>query len=292
MTRIRPRDLVFLIVICLIWAYNYVAVKRALTEFPPIALTFLRFALLGILLAPLLKIHRGQMGALIIAATLCGALNFGLLFYGMALTDNIASVSIASQLGIPFTTLLSVALLGEQVRWRRWVGVALSFAGVVVMDFERDVFVHGAALMFVIASSFAGALGVIAIKRVSGVKPLELQAWFATASWPLLLIMTCLIEPGQWHAVRSASAGAWLALAYIALASSLIGHTGYYYLVQRYPVSSIAPITVLSPIFAVIFSIAVLGNRLTERLFIGGVLTLGGVLIIALREKKIIDTGG
>jgi drug/metabolite transporter (DMT)-like permease len=29
---------------------------------------------------------------------------------------------------VPFTTLLSVALLGETVRWRRWTGIAMSFS--------------------------------------------------------------------------------------------------------------------------------------------------------------------
>jgi O-acetylserine/cysteine efflux transporter len=80
-------------------------------------------------------------------------------------------------------------------------------------------------------------------------------------------------------------------LAYIVIASSLVAHTGYYYLVQRYPVSSIAPITVLSPIFAVLFAVALLGNRLTERLVLGGLITLTGVVVVAMREKKIIDTG-
>ena len=289
--RLRTRDLALLVAICLIWAYNYVMVKRALVDFPPVFLTFLRFAALSVLLAPLMKLHRGQMGALAVAALLCGALNFALLFCGMALTDNLAAVGIATQLGVPFSTLLSVALLGETVRWRRWAGVLLSFSGVLIMGFDPRVFHQGTALLLVTGSAFCSALGSIAIKRVRGIAPIELQAWFSMASWPALLVLTLLMETGQAHSVRAASLGSWGALAYIALCLSLIAHTGYYYLVQRYPVSSIAPLSVLSPIFTVVFSILFLGNQLTERLVIGGLTTLAGVVIVAMRERKIIDTG-
>jgi O-acetylserine/cysteine efflux transporter len=291
MTRISPRELVFLVLICLIWGYNLIAINYGLKTFPPIFFAFLRFAVLAGALAPLLRLHRMQMGALIVAAVLSGGLNFGLLFYGMSLSNNVAAVAIASQLGLPFTTLLSVALLGEVVHWRRWLGVGLSFTGVALMGFDPGVFTQGAALLWVSASAFIGALGLIAVKRVTGIKPVELQAWFAMASWPVLLLMTLMLESGQIQAVRNAGALAWMSVAYVALLSSLVGHTGYYYLIQRYPVSSVAPVTVLSPLFSVMFSITLLRTPLTPRLIAGGTITLLGVLIISAREKKIVDTG-
>jgi O-acetylserine/cysteine efflux transporter len=291
MTRISARDLTFLVSICLIWGFNLIAISAGLKAFPPVFFAFLRFAVLALALAPLLSLHRRQMGPLIVAAVLSGGLNFGLLFYGMSLTDNVAAVAIASQLGLPFTTLLSVALLGEVVRWRRWLGVAMSFAGVMLMGFDPGVFTQGAALLWVSASAFVGALGLIAVKRVIGIRPVELQAWFAMASWPVLLSMTLMVETGQIQAVQNAGALAWMAVAYVALLSSLVGHTGYYFLIQRYPVSSVAPVTVLSPLFSVMFSITLLRTPLTPRLIAGGTVTLLGVLIIAAREKKIVDTG-
>ena len=291
MSRIRPKDLGFLVFICLIWGFNLIAIETGLKQFPPVFFAFLRFAVLAVVLAPLLRLHRSQMGPLIVAAVLSGGLNFGLLFYGMSLSDNVAAVAIASQLGLPFTTVLSVALLGEVVRWRRWLGVAMSFAGVLLMGLDPGVFEQGAALLWVSASAFVGALGLIAIKRVSGVRPVELQAWFAMASCPVLLLMTLMLERGQMAALQSAGVVAWLSVAYVALLSSLVGHTGYYYLIQRYPVSSVAPVTVLSPLFSVMFSITLLRTPLTPRLIAGGVVTLLGVLIIAAREKKIVDTG-
>jgi O-acetylserine/cysteine efflux transporter len=83
----------------------------------------------------------------------------------------------------------------------------------------------------------------------------------------------------------------WGALLYTALISSLLAHTGFYWLVSRYPVTSISPITLLSPIFGVAFGVLLLGEPLTARLLVGGALTLTGVFIIAMREKKLVDTG-
>jgi drug/metabolite transporter (DMT)-like permease len=46
-----------------------------------------------------------------------------------------------------------------------------------------------------------------------------------------------------------------------------------------------------SPVFSVIFGVMLLGDQLTSRIMIGGFCTLVGVLIITLREKRIVDTG-
>lgn len=292
MRALRAPDLWLLVLICLIWGFNFVAVKIGLREFPPILFAFLRFASLSIVLAPVLRFHRSRMRHLIIAAVLCGALNFGFLFYGMALTENVAAVAIATQLAIPFATLLSIAMLGEVVKWRRWLGITLSFAGVLILGLDPDVVHQGAALALVVASAFASALGTIWIKRVQGLRPIELQAWFSMVSWPVLLLLSLGLEHGQIHALRAASPLAWLTLAYVAFVSSLVAHTGYYHLIQRYPVSSVTPLTVLSPFFSVVFAITLLGTPVTPRLILGGVVTLGGVLIIAMRESRAADPRG
>jgi O-acetylserine/cysteine efflux transporter len=73
--------------------------------------------------------------------------------------------------------------------------------------------------------------------------------------------------------------------------ASLIAHSGYYYLVQRYPITSVSPLTILSPLFGVLFGVTLLGDELTPRIIAGGTMTLTGVVIIALREHKIVETG-
>jgi O-acetylserine/cysteine efflux transporter len=232
------------------------------------------------------------MKRLMLAAALSGGLQFALLFIGLSLSPGVASVAIATQLGVPFTTLMSVLFLGEVIRWRRWLGIGLAFAGVAVIGFQPALLEHRWGLAFVIASALIGSLGLVAVKSLGeALSPLELQAWFAWSGVPLLLLMTFFLENGHAAAIRSADWMDWGALLYTALIASLLGHTGFYWLVSRYPVTSISPITLLSPVFGVTFGAWLLDEPLTERILLGGALTLTGVFLIAMREKKLVDTG-
>lgn len=290
-TELRGGALALLVGITLIWGLNLIVIKVGLREFPPILFTALRFALVGLVLVPFLRIHRGEMGALAVAAVMIGGLPFALSFIGIGMLDSVSSAAIASQLGVPFTTLLSIALLDEVVRWRRWTGIFLSFAGVLIMGLDPHFAGRWEGLAFVTAAAFVGSLGLIAVKKLQGVRPLELQAWCAWISAPLLGLFSGLAEHPKFHGLAEISSGAWGALAFTAFAASLVAHTGYFHLVQRYPVTSVAPLTTLSPIFSVVFGVLFLGEQLSTRILVGGVCTLLGVFIITLREGRIVDTG-
>jgi O-acetylserine/cysteine efflux transporter len=291
MIAIAPRDLALLVGITLIWGLNLIVSKIGLAELPPLFFTFMRFAAIAVLLLPMLRIRRGQMSALVVAGLLSGGLNFALNFAGLAMATNVSSVAIAGQLGIPFTTLLSVALLDEIVRWRRWTGIILAFAGVFIMGFDPQIAGNWQSLALVTASAFVSSLGLIAVKRLRGFRPMELQAWFSCIGVPPLLALSLIIENPTIDIIQAASPGAWAALAFTALCSSLIAHTGFYHLIQRYPVTSVAPLTVLSPLFSVAFSVLLLDDQLSGRIMLGGLCTLAGVLIIMLRERRIADVG-
>lgn len=290
MMHVAPRDLVLLLGITLIWGINVIVSKIGVSQIPPIFFTFLRFALVAVLLCRFLKIHRGQMGALCVAAILSGALHFAFSFAGLHLAENVSSVAIAGQLGIPFTTLLSVALLGEVVRWRRWLGICCAFSGVLVMSLDPQIMTRWESLALVCASAFVGSLGVIAIKKLYGFHPLELQAWLAVASLPVLLLASFLFEQPQNFDLLQLPLSVWGALAFTAVFSSIIAHSGYFYLIQKYPITSVAPLTTLSPVFTVIFSVLLLGEQLTAKILLGGALTLCGVFVITWREQRIVDT--
>src|SRR5262245_15626690 len=130
MLAIAWRDLLFLILINVIWGFNFIVSKVGVSELPPLLFTALRFTVLGLILLPLLRRHRGVMGTVVVAALFSGALHFGPLLAGLNMAGSVSTVAIAGQLGVPFTTLLSILLLSEVVHWRRWLGIALAFIGV------------------------------------------------------------------------------------------------------------------------------------------------------------------
>lgn len=292
MTHVAPRDLALLLAINAIWGFNLVASKTGVEHFPPVLFTALRFGLVALVLAPFLRWHPGRMDRLLVAAVLSGGVQYALLFIGLAQVEHVGSVAIATQLGVPFTTLLSVLLLGEVVRWRRRLGIALAFGGVAVIAFEPGVLAERSGLALVIASAFMGSLGLVAVKWLGeSLTPFELQAWFAWTGLPVLFFLTFWLEEGHAAALASASPLEWGAVLYTAFVATLVGHTGFYYLMQRYPVTSLSPLTLLSPVFGVAFAMLFFGEPLTPRIVVGGLLTLTGVLIIAIRERKMVDTG-
>ena len=118
-----------------------------------------------------------------------------------------------------------------------------------------------------------------------------MQAWIAVAGGPTLLLLSLIFESGQYEAVRNATWDGWSALLFTTVMSSLIAHTGWYYLVSRYPVTSLSPITLLSPLFGIFFGVTLLDDQLTPRMLIGAAITLVGVFIVVLREKRLFDTG-
>ena len=286
MSELSRRHLWQLVLINAIWGFNIVAIKLCVDRFPPVFLSLLRFLIVGIAVWPWLKIRRREMRWLLTAAICSGGLQFALMFSGVALSGSMSSVAIASQLGVPFATLLSVMLLGERIHWRRWLGIGLAFAGVLVLGFSPEVLASPRGLLIIVLAAFIGAIGLIAVKRVRDLEPLELQAWLAWASLPFLLPLTFLLESGQLESLRQADLVDWSALAYSAVLASLFAHTAYFALIRRYPVSSVAPVTVLSPLFSVLFSVLLLGDQLDWRMVAGGLMTLSGVAVIVIREGR------
>jgi O-acetylserine/cysteine efflux transporter len=73
--------------------------------------------------------------------------------------------------------------------------------------------------------------------------------------------------------------------------ASLVAHSTWYYLIGRYPVTGLAPITLLTPLFGIIFGVTLLGDLLTPRMIVGGAITLVGVYIVVRRERRLVDIG-
>ncbi len=64
------------------------------------------------------------------------------------------------------------------------------------------------------------------------------------------------------------------------IAGSLIGHTGYYVLLQHYEVSLVGSVLLLSPAIGVVGGIVILGEPFTPLIIAGGIITLTGVAIV------------
>jgi O-acetylserine/cysteine efflux transporter len=185
--------------------------------------------------------------------------------------------------------MLSIVLLGEVVRWRRWTGIALTFLGVAIISVEPHVLDAPAGVLFSAAAALSGAVAAILMRRLTNVGAFQLQSWTALVTAPGLLAASFLLETGQGEAMASADLMAWGALLYTTFGASLIGHNVYYWLLQRYEVSLLAPLTLLSPILGVFFGITILDEPLTSRIALGAAIAFAGVTILALRNKVAVE---
>lgn len=283
-----PRDFALLVLICLCWSSNVLVSRQVIAgwDIPPIFYAALRFAGVAALTWPFLRPVPRPFWRLFAVAMCMGAGNFALLNLGLQ-TATASSAAVVSQLGVPITTVLSVFMLGEQIGWRRGLGIGLAFGGAMLVIIDpAEGFDVSAGLLLVLGCAFVASLGNILLKQMEDVKPLTFQAWIALLSAPPLILWTVTLENGQ---AQAAAAAGWpfvAASAFAILAVSLFAHTMFYGLIHRYEASRLAPLTLMGPLMSVGLGVALLGEPFGVRMAIGTLIALGGVLLIALRSNR------
>lgn len=283
------REILVLLAMCAIWGFHFVVIKVAVAEIPPIFYAAVRMTLVAALMAAFLRWRPGEMGRVLFAGVCLGAVNYVFMFSGLKYATASAS-AVAIELYVPFATILSVIFLGEQVGWRRVLGIALAFIGVAVIAIGGESSENseriGLGVGLIAAAAMSEAVGSINVKKATGFKPHQLLAWFslvgAVSLWPL----TFLIESGQAQAFAAADKPLLIgAILYSAIGGSIIGHSAYYWLLQRLPVSQVAPSMLLTTLIAVASGVIVLGDPFGPAMIVGGILTLLGVGVVLLRTS-------
>jgi O-acetylserine/cysteine efflux transporter len=278
------RDIILVLLICIAWAFNFLTSALAMREIPPFLFTALRFALLALPLVFFLKRPAPGQWPRLVAIVLCvGVLHFGLSFSALKLAGDLSSPAIVMQSYIPMTALLAWWVLGERFAWRTGLAIAVSFAGVLVLGFDPLVLDQPASLLLMLVAAALLAIGTVLMKGLRGMDVFSQQGWTAVMSVLPLLAISAWLEPGAIAQLPQASWVAWAGALYAAFLSSLLGHGLYYVLVQRHPVAQVTPWLLLVPVLAVALGIVFWGDRPGPRLWVGGAMVLGGVLIVALR---------
>jgi O-acetylserine/cysteine efflux transporter len=279
------RDILVAVVVCAAWAVNFLTSAMALREVPPLLYTGLRLALLAVLLAAFLRRPApGQWPRLLAIALFTGVLHFGLSFWSLKLAGDLSSPAIVMQSYIPMTVLLAWTVLGERFAWRTGTAIVLSFGGVLVLGFDPLVLDNPASLLLMLVSALFLAIGTVLMRGLQAMDRYGMQAWTAVVGVGPLLALSAWLEPGGYAAIPTFSAVAWGGVLYAALVASLLGHGLYYSLVQRHPVAKVMPWLLLTPVFAVALGILFWGDRPGPRLWLGGAMVLGGILVIAMRS--------
>lgn len=286
----KPFQAALLILICLVWGLHMVIIKAVTEVLSPLTYVAFRMPILALILAPLLRWYPGQMLRVVIAGACFGGINYAFIFTGIGLTS--ASIgSVLAESYVIIATIFSVVFLGERVGWKRITGIATALVGVMIIA-TADGDATGSAnlplgALLIICGTAAEATGAIFVKKIEGVKPLALLAWMAVVGSVVSLVPALLFAQDHFAWIGGdVFVPVVLALGYSILIASVFGHTSYYYLLQRVPLSIIAPSGLLITLFAVVFGIVLLGEALTPRVIAGGLLVMAGVGIVLLRQAR------
>lgn len=282
------RDFALLMVMCLIWAINNIVSKYVVStlDVPPLFYAAARFVVVAACLIPFLRPAPRPLWRLMLTAFLMGGGNFGLMFVGLKYATP-SSAAVVLQLGMPMTLILSMIFLGERIRWRRGLGILLTFAGVLTVMWNPAGLAMSMGLMLIAGATVMSAVGVILTKQIEGMRPITFQAWVGLVSVGPMAALSAWLEPGQ---VETAIAAGWpflAALMFSALIVSVGAHTVYVTLLQRYEANLISALILVTPLLTIALGVAVMNDPLGPRLVIGSVLALAGVLIIALRGSQV-----
>ena len=296
----KSTDIALVLFMNIAFGAAFISAKIGVSYFPPFLFTSMRFLIIAILLLPFLKLHQGQMFNILLISLLGGAFHFAFFYLALDNSTHISSVAILLQLGTPFATILSVIFLGEIIRWKRLLGIFLAFAGVVILIFEPTIFSDLGGVYYALLAAFSISVSLLFMKKLKNIKVFDLQVWIAWTSFIFLAFISFLVEDNQILIIQSASINAWIAVIFTAIVATGIGHAGFYYLLTKYDVSRITPLTLLAPVLAITNALIItyfsifdgFDETITLKILLGGSLTLVGVAIVMIREKenKVVST--
>ena len=247
-----------------VWGTNFVVIKLALGQLPPLLFGALRFAFA--LLPAVFFLRRPAVPWANLAGygLLIGAGQFGLLYLAMQHDISPGLASLVIQVQVFFTIGLSMAMTGEKLRPFQWLALLLATGGIVLIATHTDgtTTVKGLAMVLVAALSWAG--GNTLSRRAGQVNMLAYVVWSCLFALPPLLALSLLVE--GWPAIASglhaATPATWAAVLWQSVGNTLFGYAVWGWLLARHPAATITPMALLVPVFGMSASALLLAEPL------------------------------
>jgi drug/metabolite transporter (DMT)-like permease len=286
---LSPSTLVLLLLPPLFWAGNAVVGRALVGHFPPLALSFARWALALVLLAPFaidaVRAHRAAIRAHLPVLALTALLGVGCynsLQYLALQTSTAVNATLIGASGPIMTLLVGAAWFNSPVRKRQGVGAALSVIGVLwviargeLTNLLRLQFDAGDVIMLVATLTWSLYTWLLQTRR----PPLPLSAFlFVQIALGAAMILPFAVAE---YALTGASAAPTVsnaaALLYVALLPSLVAYYCWDRGVAR--AGAVLPMYFvnLTPVFAGLLSWLLLGEAVGWHHLAGGALILAGI---------------
>lgn len=282
----RPRDILLAVAVTAAWGLNFVMIERGLGTFPPLLFNALRFTLAAV---PALFVRppRTVKWIWIVGVGLSlGVVKFSLLFAGMAAGMPAGLSSLVLQSQAVFTVVFAVLILRERPRLRQLAGLLVAAAGVVLVGLGLTT--GAGAFLLVIAAAVAWGLSNVLTRLAAPPDTLRFMVWVSVVASGPLILLSLLVDgaSADWSALRSLSWTAAGSVLYVVVVATLAGFGGWGYLLRRYGAATVAPFSMLVPIFGMTAAALFLGESMSVTDALGGVLVVGGILLGLQRGRS------
>ncbi|MDR3468934.1 MAG: DMT family transporter [Xanthobacteraceae bacterium] len=275
-----------MLMLCLSWGFNQVAIKLALPDIPPLTMATLRSAggfVVVLLVARLRGIdifkRDGTLAAGLLAGLLFG-LEFVVIYRGLVWTS--ATRAVVFLYVAPFVVALGSFRLGERLAPSQWGGLALSFAGVVlaigVPQAEVDARTITGDIMVVVGGIlWAATTLVVKLSPLLRVPAEKTLAYQLAVSIPILWAGALLT--GE-HVTAVPGPIALMSLAYQTFWVVGLTFLFWFMLVRVYSASKLSAFTFITPLFGVAAGYFVMHDPLTLAFGAAAVLVIAGLFLV------------
>ncbi|MGW3827293.1 EamA family transporter [Streptomyces sp. NPDC005071] len=284
----RPLHIALAALVAAVWGVNFVVIEVGLGHFPPLLFSALRFLVAA--LPAVFFVGRPKVaGKWIVGVGLVlGVAKFGLLFIGMDRGMPAGLSSLVLQVQAVFTALFAALALGERPGRVRVLGMAVALAGIGVAAVDEGA--SGPVLAFVLVIAAAACWGVsnVLTRRAAPPDSLNFMVWVSTVPVLPLLGLSLLFE--GWD--RDADALAALdwsgvgIIVYVAWITTVFGFGAWGFLLRHYPASSVAPFTLLVPVFGMSSAALLLDESVSPLRWCAAALLVGGVALTSLAGTR------
>lgn len=284
--------MLLVLLLCLVWGFQQVAMKGVAAETPPVMQLTVRFAIAAVFFGTWVLVSEGRRafadGSLPSGLLLGFLFSLEFLLVGLAIARTSASHTTVFLYTAPIFTAIGLQYHPEErLNGVQWVGIAVAFAGIAWAflgggDPAAFAGLDGDLLALLAGAAWGLSNVVLRRGRVSHA---------ATAKTVLYQVGTAALLVGLFALARGEARVTFSTLSVLSLLfQTLIIAVGSYliwfWLLRNYQTSRLMLLSFLTPLFGVLFGAALLKDRLDPHFTLGASLVLGGVLIVNLRLTR------
>ena len=283
----KPIHVVLAILVAVIWGFNFVVIKIGLDHFPPFLFSAIRFFFAAIPAVFFIKWPQVNWRRLLAIGFVLGVVKFSLMFLGIEIGVSAGMASLLIQMQVPFTALLALLFLSERPTSAQIGGIALGFAGLMLIVIQNDSDISLLGLLLIVGAALAWAYSNILTKGIGKVNMFDFTVAMSLVPILPMLLLSYGVE-GHDQITAALSQITWISLGtilYVAFVATVAAYAIWGALLLRYPASLVTPYALLVPVVGMISSAMVLGEQFTFMKILAATLVIVGLVVGNLGDK-------